>query len=74
VPGTGNAAALAYGEAADLTGPIGQSVAGFLGTYLVGQSQLDRFVSPGQVWSCRRRPGRSTGRLSTASPMPGDAT
>ncbi|HUR02439.1 MAG TPA: conjugal transfer protein [Nonomuraea sp.] len=46
-PGTLGAAALAYGEVADPAGPIGQSVAGFLGAYLVGQGQLDRFVSPG---------------------------
>ena len=46
-PGTLGAAALAYDEVADPAGPIGQSVAGFLGAYLTGQGQLDRFVSPG---------------------------
>ncbi|MEV4147736.1 conjugal transfer protein [Amycolatopsis sp. NPDC049691] len=46
-PGTLGAAALAYDEVADPAGPVGQSVAGFLGAYLAGQGQLDRFVSPG---------------------------
>jgi hypothetical protein len=46
-PGTGSAIGLDYGEVADPTGPIGQSIAGFLGAYLAGQGQLDRFVSPG---------------------------
>jgi hypothetical protein len=46
-PGTLGAAVLVYDEVADPAGPIGQSVAGFLGAYLAGQGQLDRFVSPG---------------------------
>ncbi len=46
-PGTLGAAVLAYDEVADPVGPIGQSIAGFLGAYLAGQGQLDRFVSPG---------------------------
>ncbi|MFI5586314.1 conjugal transfer protein [Amycolatopsis sp. NPDC051758] len=46
-PGTLGATPLAYDEVADPAGPIGQSVAGFLGAYLAGQGQLDRFVSPG---------------------------
>ncbi|MEQ0558433.1 conjugal transfer protein [Amycolatopsis sp. NEAU-NG30] len=46
-PRTGSAAALAYDEPGEPAGPIGQSVIGFLGAYLAGQGQLERFVSPG---------------------------
>lgn len=46
-PGTGGAVELVYDEVADPGGPVGQSVTGFLAAYLAGQSQLDRFVSPG---------------------------
>lgn len=46
-PATAPPPALAYGSPADLTGPIGQSVTGFLTAYLAGQGQIDRYVSPG---------------------------
>jgi hypothetical protein len=46
-PATLGTVDLAYHEAAELNGPIGQSVLGFLTSYLVGQGQLDRYVSPG---------------------------
>lgn len=46
-PATAAPPALAYGQPADLAGPIGQSVSGFLTAYLVGQGQLDRYVTPG---------------------------
>ncbi|WP_285480234.1 conjugal transfer protein [Amycolatopsis sp. NBRC 101858] len=46
-PSTGGAVELAYDEVADPTGPIAQSVSGFLVAYLAGQGQLDRFISPG---------------------------
>ncbi|WIX82920.1 conjugal transfer protein [Amycolatopsis carbonis] len=46
-PGTLAPVELAYDQSADLTGPIGQSVGGFLTAYLVGQGQLDRYTSPG---------------------------
>jgi hypothetical protein len=46
-PSAGGAVALAYEEVGEPAGPVGQSVAGFLGAYLAGQGQLERFVSPG---------------------------
>ncbi len=46
-PTTAAQPALDYQQPADLAGPIGQSVTGFLTAYLVGQGQLDRYVSPG---------------------------
>jgi hypothetical protein len=46
-PGTLASVELGYGQSAELDGPIGQSVGGFLTAYLVGQGQLDRYVSPG---------------------------
>jgi len=46
-PATAPQPVLGYGQPADLAGPIGQSVTGFLTAYLVGQGQLDRYVSPG---------------------------
>ncbi|MFG1646703.1 hypothetical protein ACGFMK_41055 [Amycolatopsis sp. NPDC049252] len=46
-PGTGSAIVLAYDEVADPSGPVGQSGTGLLAAYLAGQSQLERFVSPG---------------------------
>lgn len=46
-PATAAVPVLAYGRPADQAGLIGQSVAGFLTAYLVGQGQLDRYVSPG---------------------------
>ncbi|GAA4544838.1 conjugal transfer protein [Amycolatopsis samaneae] len=46
-PATLEAPALGYPETAELTGPIGQSVLGFLTSYLAGQGGLDRYTSPG---------------------------
>lgn len=46
-PSTSAPPVLAYGQSAAPAGPIGQSVTGFLTAYLVGQGQLDRYVSPG---------------------------
>ncbi|MBB2498459.1 conjugal transfer protein [Amycolatopsis echigonensis] len=46
-PATAAQPELAYGQPADPAGPVGQSVVGFLTAYLVGQGQLDRYVSPG---------------------------
>ncbi len=36
-----------YPESAELNGPIGQSVHGFLLAYLVGRGELDRYIAPG---------------------------
>ncbi|SDZ32490.1 Conjugative transposon protein TcpC [Amycolatopsis xylanica] len=46
-PATLGSADLAYPETAELTGPIGQSVLGFLTAYLAGQGSLDRYTAPG---------------------------
>ncbi|WP_216216857.1 conjugal transfer protein [Amycolatopsis aidingensis] len=46
-PATLPAAELAYPESAEVGGPIGQSVAGFLAAYVAGQGAVDRFVAPG---------------------------
>jgi len=46
-PSTRDAVRLGYDEVADPAGPVGQSISGFLGAYLAGQGQLERFVSPG---------------------------
>ncbi|MGC7096713.1 conjugal transfer protein [Amycolatopsis lurida] len=38
---------LAYGETAELAGPIGGSVLGFLNAYLTARGGLERYVTPG---------------------------
>ncbi|MGW4132120.1 conjugal transfer protein [Amycolatopsis japonica] len=46
-PRTLAAVDLDYPETADLNGPIGQSVHGFLLAYLAGRGELNRYVAPG---------------------------
>ena len=46
-PATLAGAGLAYLATAELDGPIGQSVSGFLSAYLTGSGDLDRYVAPG---------------------------
>lgn len=46
-PRTLAAVDLGYPETAELNGPIGQSVRGFLLAYLVGRGELNRYVAPG---------------------------
>ncbi|WP_409494708.1 hypothetical protein [Amycolatopsis sp. cmx-11-12] len=46
-PRTLAAVDLDYPEAAELNGPIGQSVHGFLAAYLVGRGELNRYIAPG---------------------------
>ncbi|MBE1575475.1 conjugal transfer protein [Amycolatopsis roodepoortensis] len=46
-PRTLDAVELGYPEIAELTGPIGQSVHGFLAAYLVGRGELNRYIAPG---------------------------
>ncbi|MFI6031353.1 conjugal transfer protein [Amycolatopsis magusensis] len=46
-PATLPAAPLAYGETAELAGPIGGSVLGFLNAYLTTRGGLERYVAPG---------------------------
>ncbi|MDI5979028.1 conjugal transfer protein [Amycolatopsis magusensis] len=46
-PGTLPAAQLAYTETAELAGPIGQSVLGFLNAYLTTRGGLERYIAPG---------------------------
>lgn len=46
-PRTLAAVELDYPEPADLNGPIGQSVHGFLLAYLAGRGELDRYIAPG---------------------------
>ncbi|MFD8493333.1 hypothetical protein [Amycolatopsis sp. NPDC059657] len=46
-PATMAAVELNYPETAEITGPIGQSVLGFLAAYLAGQGGLDRYITPG---------------------------
>ena len=45
-PATLAAADLAYPETAELDGPIGQSVLGFLSAYLTGHGDLNRYTAP----------------------------
>ncbi len=46
-PRTLAAVDLDYPETAELNGPIGQSVHGFLAAYLVGRGELNRYIAPG---------------------------
>lgn len=48
-PVAGNTTALVYGTAVAAAEPLSETVSAFLGAYLAGSGELDRFTTPGSV-------------------------